>query len=150
MKTKIKHFLQLFLPLIAGSLIGLIIKNTMDYTSLIQPPLAPPAILFPIAWTILYLLLGIAYFLYRKNLANPKSIFLYYLQLIFNLLWPIIFFTLKLRLFSIFWIILLLGFVLFLIKSWKEETKLSAYLLIPYFIWLIFATYLNIGIYILN
>lgn len=147
MKEKIIKGLQLFAPLILGGLVGFIINSSMDYTSLNQPPLSPPGIIFPIVWSILYLLMGISYFLYRKE--NEKN-YLYYLQLVVNLVWPILFFTLKLRFFSIIWILILAYLIYRLIIEWKDKKKISAYLLIPYFIWTIFATYLNIGVFLLN
>ena len=147
MKEKIIKSLQLFTPLILGGLIGFIINSSMDYTSLNQPPLSPPSIIFPIVWSILYLLMGISYFLYRKEY---KKNYLYYLQLVVNLIWPILFFTLKLRFFSIIWIIILAYLIYRLIIEWKDKKRISAYLLIPYLIWTIFATYLNIGVFLLN
>lgn len=146
----IRNILRIFLPLILGSIVGLIIQNSMDYTSLNQPPLSPSPFAFPIAWTLLYLLMGISYNLYRKENQNPQTIFLYYLQLGFNLLWSIFFFTLKWRGFSVEWILLLDVLIILLIKRLYQEKKVSAFLLFPYLIWCLFATYLNIGIYWLN
>lgn len=150
MKEKIISALQIFTPLILGSLTGILIKNAIDFQNLMKPPLTPPAFIFPIAWTILYLLMGVSYYLYKKEFNNTKISILYYLQLLFNLSWTILFFLLKWRLFSIFWILILVFLVFKLILNFKKEKKISAYLLIPYFLWLIFATYLNIGIYLLN
>lgn len=150
MKEKIINALQIFTPLILGSVTGILIKNAIDFQNLIKPPLAPPSFIFPIAWTILYFLMGVSYYLYKKEYNNTKINILYYLQLFFNLSWTIFFFILKWRLFSIFWILLLIFFVFKLILNLKKEKKISAYLLVPYFLWLIFATYLNIGIYLLN
>lgn len=138
------------MPIVGGSLVGLIINKSIDYSSLNQPFLAPPKIAFPIAWTIIYILMGIAYFIYRNKNDNYYTKRLYYTQLIFNFLWSVIFFNLKWRLLSIVWIIILLVVVFKLMKRFKIEEKTSYYLLIPYLIWLVFATYLNIGIYLLN
>lgn len=150
MKEKLINALQIFTPLILGSLTGILIKNAIDFQNIIKPPLAPPAFIFPIAWTFLYLLMGVSYYLYKKEYNNTKISILYYLQLFFNLAWTIFFFIFKWRLFSIFWILLLIFLVFKLILNFKKEKKISAYLLIPYLLWLIFATYLNIGIYLLN
>ena len=147
MKEKIIKGLQLFAPLILGDLVGFIINSSMDYTSLNQPPMSPPGIIFPIVWSILYLLMGISYFLYRKEYEKN---YLYYLQLGVNLVWPVLFFTLKLRFFSIIWILILVYLIYRLIVEWKDKKRISAYLLIPYLIWTIFATYLNIGVFLLN
>ena len=145
-----KNFLRIFLPIILGSIVGFIINGFIDYTELVKPPLAPPKILFPIAWSIIYLLMGISYYLYRKDYNDEKTIKLYYIQLIVNLLWSVIFFVFKLRLLSVAWIVLLDILVINLIKKYFETKKVSAYLNIPYIIWILFATYLTIGIYILN
>lgn len=147
MKEKIIKGLQLFAPLILGGLVGFIINSSVDYTSLNQPPMSPPGIIFPIVWSILYLLMGISYFLYRKEYEKN---YLYYLQLGGNLIWPVLFFTLKLRFFSIIWILILVYLIYRLIVEWKDKKRISVYLLIPYLIWTIFATYLNIGVFLLN
>ena len=73
MKDKLKYVFWLFFPLLIGGIIGFLISGFMDYQDLVQPPLAPPSIVFPIAWTILYLLIGIAYFLFRKTSDDLKT-----------------------------------------------------------------------------
>ena len=148
MEEKLKNIYYLLLPIILGGLVGFIINKYIDYPILNKPPLSPPKILFPIMWSIIYILMGISYYLYRKK-TNEKNT-LYYVQLIVNLLWSIIFFVFKLRLLAIFWIILLDILVFLLIIKFKKVNKVSAYLNIPYLLWCLFATYLTIGIYILN
>ena len=133
-----------------GTFVGLIISSYQDYAFLVKPLLSPPGYLFPIVWSILYLLLGISFFLYRKNNNNSKTIKIYYLSLFVNLFWSIFFFVLKWYLFTIFWTILLLILVIYLLYLFYQEYKPALYLNIPYLIWLIFATYLIINIYILN
>ncbi len=151
MNTKLKNVINLFLPIILGSIVGFIIKDYIDYSSLIKPPLAPPKIVFPIAWSIIYLLMGISYYLLNKNNeAGTLDKTVYYGQLIINLLWSIIFFLFKLRLLSCLWIILLDFLVLSMNILFSKKEKIYAYLNIPYFIWILFATYLTIGIYIVN
>jgi len=142
--------LVLVLPIILGGFVGFIINGFIDYGELVKPPLAPPKILFPIAWSIIYLLMGISYYLYRKEYNDEKTIRLYYAQLIINLSWSIVFFVFKLRLLSIAWILVLDVLVIILIKRFFETKRISAYLNIPYLTWILFATYLTIGIYILN
>ena len=150
MKNKIKSLFYLFLPIIGGSLIGFITNKSIDYSNLIKPPLAPSKILFPIAWSIIYLLLGISYYLYKKR-NNDKTVdVVYYIGLIVNYLWTFIFFVFKLRLLAIFWIILLDILVILLAILYYKYEKKSALLLIPYILWIIFATYLTTGIYVLN
>lgn len=142
---------EILMPVILGTIIGLITSSSMDYSMLNKPFLSPPGILFPIVWTILYILMGISYALLRtKNLTNKKIDFIYYLQLFVNLLWSIFFFVLKWRLFSIVWIVLLVVLVIIMIKEFFYKNKLSAILQLPYLLWLAFATYLNIAIYLLN
>ena len=150
MKEKIFHFFQMFSPLILGSLVGFVIKDFMDYSSLNQPPFAPPGIVFPIAWTVLYLLMGISYYFYRKTDKNSTLIILYYIQLFLNLTWTFIFFVFKMRFLAIVWILVIILLVFYLIKQFWSIKKESAYLLIPYLLWLLFAMYLTIGIFLLN
>lgn len=149
--SKFKKLFYLFLPIVVGSIIGLITKNSIDYSILSKPPLSPPGNLFPIAWIILYILMGIAFYLYKKN--SDKSLEVdkyYYSQLLVNALWSIVFFTLKLRLLAIIWIIILLILLIYLNILYFKYEKKSFYFNIPYILWVLFATYLTIGIYILN
>lgn len=149
---KIKSILKIFLPLILGSLVSIIIKNSIDYQDLIKPPFAPPKIVFPIAWTIIYLLMGISYYLFKKKFIFNTSLHskIYYTQLFVNLLWSIIFFVFKWRFIAILWILLLDYLVIYMIKLFKDKLPLSAYLNYFYLLWIFFATYLTIGICILN
>lgn len=150
MKEKLKILFQIFLPLIGGALIGFLIKDSIDYSNLVQPPLSPSSIIFPIVWSILYLLIGISYYIYRKENEDFYTIFLYYLQLFINFGWSIFFFLLKWRLFSIFWILGLILFIVLLMIQLYKQMKTSFWLFLPYLLWVLFATYLNIGVYILN
>ena len=146
-----RNLFYLFFPIVIGSLVGWFISGYIDYTTLVKPSLAPPKILFPIAWTIIYLLLGISYFLLNKNSdVSKKERRIYYLQLIVNYLWSFIFFVFKLRLLAFFWIILLDILVYYMVYLFYQKYKLSAYLNIIYVIWITFATYLTLGIYLLN
>ena len=134
-----------------GSLVGFFISKSIDYSILQKPPFAPPAIIFPIIWTLIYLFMGISYYLLTKKIDyRPIEKIVYYAQLVVNLLWPIFFFTLKWRLFSILWIFLLLYLVVSMIRTFYMNSKVSAYLNLPYLLWIVFATYLTIGIYLLN
>lgn len=139
------------MPVILGAAVGFITSGSMDLGMLVKPSFAPPAILFPIVWTILYSLMGISYgILKSKNLSTDKTNKLYYAQLIVNLLWSIIFFTLKWRLFAYFWILLLIILVTLMIKEFYDKNKTAGLLQIPYLIWIVFASFLNISIYLLN
>lgn len=148
---KNKWIKNILIPVILGGIVGLILSQFMDYNILNKPPLSPPGFLFGIAWTILYILMGVSYSILDINALIDNEIKkIYYLQLAVNLLWPIIFFVLKLRLISCIWIILLIILIVFMIIKFYRKNKLSAYLQIPYLLWTIYATYLNIGIYLLN
>ena len=150
MKT-IKNIFYLTFPLILGIISGLITRNSIDYSNLNKPPLSPPGIIFPIVWTILYILIGISYYLYKNNTeTNIVEEITYYLQLFLNFTWTIIFFTLKLRFLAIIWILALSISIYTLITLFLQKYKPSAYLLIPYLIWCLFATYLTVGTYLLN
>ena len=129
----------------------MITSGYMDYNDLIKPTLSPPGIVFPIAWTIIYLLIGISYTLLKEKGEVPKETKqLYYTQLIFNYLWTFIFFVFRLRLLSVLWIIILDILVILMTYQFYKQNKISGILLIPYVLWLLFATYLNISIYFLN
>ena len=145
-----KKLFYLFLPVILGSLVGFIISGSIDYNELIQPPLAPPSWLFPVMWTIIYLLMGLSYYLFKKDNDNDCISKLYYIQLGVNLLWSIIFFLFKLRLLACVWIILLDVLVGLMIYWFYNIKRVSGYLNLLYMGWILFATYLTIGIYILN
>ena len=148
MKKFIINAYYILLPIILGSLVGFLIKDYMDYQMLLKPPFSPPKIVFPIAWSIIYLLMGLAYFFYKRKIDDKN--YIYYIQLIVNLFWSIIFFVFKWRFVSILWIVLLDILVILTMKKFKEYSKVSVYLFIPYLLWILFATYLTIGIFILN
>lgn len=151
MKNKWILAKNILLPVFLGGIIGIIISGSMDYNALKQPPLSPPGFLFGIVWTILYLLMGIAYgILVYQGKSDETVSKIYWTQLIVNLIWPILFFVFKLRLLSILWIILLLILVINMILEFYKKDKMIAYTQIPYVVWLLFATYLNIGVYVLN
>lgn len=151
MKKKAKLYFYLFLPIILGGLIGFIIKDNINYNSFIKPTLTPKEHLFPFIWSILYLLMGLSYLVFKEKNNNKKISIIYYSQLFTNLLWSFIFFLFKNYFLSILWIIILYILVLLLIINYyKNNYKLSSFLIIPYFLWIIFATYLTVGIYLLN
>lgn len=141
----------ILVPVLVGAIVGILISGSIDYDSLEKPFLAPPSSAFPIVWTILYILMGVSYgILKSKDLIDSKINFIYYLQLFFNALWPIAFFILKWRLFAAIWIIILAILVFIMIVRFYEKDKIAGLLQIPYLAWTIFATYLNISMYILN
>ena len=142
MKNLIKNIL---IPVIMGGIVGIIISPFINYQNLNKPPFSPPGIVFPIIWTILYIIMGYSY--YKQNEQNKT---IYYTQLIVNGLWSIFFFVFKWYLFSFLWIILLIILVIIIIKKFYKVNKLSSLINIPYLIWLLFASYLSFGVYLLN
>lgn len=145
------YFKSILVPILIGGFVGIIISKTIDYNSLEKPYLAPPSILFPIVWTIFYILMGISYgILKSKSLTNYSVSSIYYFQLIVNALWSIFFFVFKWRLFSFIWILLLIVLVVKMISIFYSKNKIAGLLQIPYLLWIIFASYLNLFTYLLN
>lgn len=142
---------SILIPVLVGGIVGIIISQFMDYNELQKPFLAPPGFIFPIVWTILYVLMGISYgILKNKNLTDFEINSIYYLQLIINALWPIFFFVLKWRRFAFIWIVLLAVCIIVMISRFYEKNRLSGLLQIPYLLWTVFASYLNLFVYFLN
>ena len=152
MSSKFKiYFKSILLPVLVGGAVGFIISPFIDYNSLQKPPLAPPSILFPIIWTVLYVLMGVSYGILKNNdIENDDIDRVYYLQLFFNALWPVAFFILKWRLFAAFWIVVLAILVIVMTGRFYRKNMAAGLLQIPYVFWTLFATYLNIGVYLLN
>lgn len=150
--SKVKIYIKsILIPVIVGGIVGLITSRFIDYNSLQKPPFSPPGIAFPIVWTILYILMGISYgMLKSKEQVDDEINFIYYLQLGVNALWSIFFFVFKWRLFSFLWIILLAALVILMIIKFYNKNKTAGLIQIPYLLWVLFASYLNIGFYILN
>lgn len=150
--SKFKIYLKsILIPVIVGAIVGFITSSFINYNSLVQPPLAPPSILFPIVWSILYVLMGVSYGILESNsLVDSDINFIYYLQLFVNALWSIFFFVLKWRFFAFLWILLLLILVIIMIIRFYRKNKVAGLLQIPYLLWVAFATYLNFAIWLLN
>ncbi len=151
LKNKKLWIKNILIPVLLGGIVALIISNFMDYNKLNKPPLSPPGFIFGIVWTVLYILMGISYgILDYKNLIDNNTKNIYYFQLLVNLLWPIAFFVFKWRLFAFIWLVLLIILIIKMIIEFYKKDKVAAYLQIPYLLWSIFASYLNIGVYLLN
>ena len=135
---------------ILGALIGG--GTSQIYTSLNKPPLSPPAIVFPIVWSILYLLMGVgAYSLSNeRDFKTSNLLKIYWIQLIFNSLWPLFFWKLQTYWLAAIIILVIFALVLWITFNAYKINKLSALLFLPYIIWLLFALYLNLGIATLN
>lgn len=154
MKNKWKVLIFcILLPLAVGGAASLLSNNGMEaFIRSNQPPLSPPAWLFPVVWTILYTLMGISsYLILTSEEDNVRSAgMLYGYQLVVNFLWPIFFFNFQWYLFSFLWLMLLIGLVAAMVREFYKISKPAAYLNIPYLLWLMFAAYLNFAIWQLN
>ncbi len=145
----------LAIPLVVGGAAGLLTMNSMEaFEALNQPPLSPPGWLFPVVWTVLYVLMGIASYLVSVSDApqeeKARALWTYGIQLAFNFLWPIAFFNLKWYLFAFLWLVILWILILITALRFGRIRKPAGYLLVPYLLWVAFAGYLNLGIYLLN
>lgn len=157
MKNKIKNYaVSIAISLGTGILSALVTMGNMDlYSEITRPPLSPPSILFPIVWTILYTLMGIsATMIYEEKDAQSdevKSVLtVYAISLFLNFFWSIIFFNMRAFLFSFIWLVALwISILITIIKSYRIK-PIAGILQIPYLLWVTFAGYLNLAIYILN
>ncbi len=157
MRNKIKVYAAaIAIALATGALSAFLTRNSMDmYTSIRQPPLAPPPFLFPIVWTILFVLMGVgAALVYlegkEKDISSGEALRVWAAQLIINFFWSIIFFNMQSYLFSFIWLLLLLAAIALMIVSFAGISKTAAWLQVPYLLWVVFAGYLNLMIYVLN
>lgn len=148
-------FICVAIPLAVGGLSGYISRSgTTIFAMLEKPPLSPPGWLFPIVWTILYILMGIASYLIVTSEADAKAVAramtVYGAQLTVNFFWSILFFNLSLYLSSLVWLVILWILILITILLFGKISKMAAYLLVPYLVWVTFAGYLNAGVWLLN
>lgn len=158
---EVKKFIYCILaPLLIGYLSNILstlicgVDMTTYYNTLIKPGFAPPGIIFPIVWTMLYILMGISSYIimsHKKNEVKVKdAIFYYWLQLGLNFLWSILFFGLQLRLTALVDLTLLIVVVIIMIYKFYKIRPSAAYINIPYIIWLIYAFILNYFIWFIN
>lgn len=157
MLNKLKPYIvSIVIALAVGGLSAVITKDSMDvYEKINQPALSPPSIVFPIVWTVLFALMGIsAALVYGYRDTKPDkvkvSLTVYAINLAVNFLWSIIFFNMQAYLFSFIWLLLLWVVIAAMIVFFKKVSPLAAYLQIPYLLWVTFAGYLNLSIYLLN
>lgn len=146
--------ISIIIPLALGGLVGFLLRDDIKvYAALEKPPLSPPGLVFPIVWSILYLLMGIScYLVYDTphSSARTRALQIYAVQLAVNLIWPFLFFRREAFLAAFAWIILLDVLVTAMIVSFHHVRPRAAYLQIPYLIWILFASYLNFGVWFLN
>lgn len=153
MKINIKKLLfYIVITLLIGSLPSIFVIKNNVYETLNKPPLSPPGILFPIVWTILFILMGVS--IYRVMMSNSdkkkEGRLIYFIQLIVNALWTPIFFGLNEYFLAFLWILMLIVLVITMLIVFFKIDKISSYINIPYLIWLLFACYLNFGVFALN
>lgn len=143
--------LNLVLSFGGGSLIGLIARPGEQFQALNAPPLVPPAWVFGVAWSVFYILMAVSITLILgKTHPSSSAAKLYFAQLIVNFIWPILFFSFGFLTFSFVWILLLIALVAAMICAFWRVSVPAAVLQLPYFLWLLFAAYLNLGYVVLN
>ncbi len=156
MKKYRPYIISVLIALAVGGASYFLTKDSFDlYESVTRPPLSPPSVLFFIVWTILYAVMGIAAALvstasYTKQNKKQNALFTYYTSLFVNFAWSPLFFNCRAFLFSFLWLVLLEVLIIKTILEYSEISKLAAYSQIPYALWVTFAGYLNLAVYILN
>ena len=155
-KIKIKQLIfAVALPLAIGALAAFL---TMDskcvFDAVRKPPLAPPGWLFPVVWSVLYILMGVAsYLVYSSDASSPRkdrALSFYAAGLGVNFLWPVIFFNLQMYLAAFLVLMLLWLLIVICIVLFYYISDTAGKLMIPYLLWVSFAGYLNLGIYLMN
>ncbi len=155
----IKLIIALILPQLAGLIGSLATAQAIStwYVSLNRPNFAPPNWLFAPVWILLFILMGIAFYLIwaktvkkEEKKLQDRAIRLFLIQLVFNTLWSIIFFGQQLLFLAFLEIIMLWLLILLTILQFKKLNQLSAYLMIPYLLWVSFAGILNLAFALLN
>ena len=153
-KTFFKRYFSWLLPLIVGGLAALLSGGMGDYRAINQPPLSPPGWVFPIVWMILYVLMGEAAFrVYTADADKSKikkALIAYGIQLALNFLWPLVFFRWQNYLGAFILIIALWVVIFITFRRFMAIDETAGDLLIPYLMWVTFAAYLNLGVFLLN
>ena len=147
-----KLILCIAVPLGAGGLSALLTRDWMGtFRAIDKPPLSPPGWLFPVVWSALYVLMGTAsYLVLTSGVEYRPALTVYGLQLAVNFFWSLFFFNLGWYLFSFVWLILLLVLIILTMVKFSRLSGPAALLLLPYLLWVAFAGYLNLGVYLLN
>lgn len=144
---------SLFISLGTGGASALLTRGSMQvYDTLKKPPASPPAGVFPVVWTILFILMGISAYLVFVSLSTErkKALQLYALSLCLNFLWPVLFFVLKAYLMAFLWLCLLWWVIVRMIRAFYRCRKSAGILQLPYLLWVTFAGYLNLAIFFMN
>lgn len=147
------YIISILITYAVAFLAWLFTRNAMaQYALLDKPPLSPDSIVFPIVWAVLYTLMGVSaamVYLARSRCKKPALI-VYAAQLVLTFLWTLMFFELKWRLASLVLLVFLIVLVIIMILRFGRIRPVAGYLQLPYLLWLLFAAYLNLGIFILN
>ena len=157
MWNRIKPYvISTLISLGVGALAAWLTRENMDiYETVTTPPLSPPGWLFPVVWTILYILMGVgSAIIYKKGktdgINTKAALDVYLLQLTVNFIWSIVFFNMRLYLQAFLWLIFLWALIIVMIKRFYTIDKTAAKLQIPYLLWVTFAGYLNFAIWLMN
>ena len=153
MPINLKRLLfSMLIPLVCGFAASYIAGGSELYGTLEKPPLSPPGWVFPVVWVILYIMMGIAYYLVTdpKVRDNKRAKIFYYIQLALNFSWPIFFFGFNFFPFAALVIVAIIVFLVLTYIEFHRINRTAALILIPYFIWLLYALYINIGVAVLN
>lgn len=160
MKSKVKSYIiAILIPLAVGGLSAFLTRDSMDiYREVATPPFMPPSILFPIVWSVLFILMGISSAMVHNTpdseISDPKDkergISVYAVSLAFNFVWSLIFFNARAFFVAFVWLFVLLALIIWTIVIYRRVKPAAAYLQIPYAVWVAFAGYLNFGIAVLN
>ncbi len=153
-KTFKKRLLCWAIPLAVGGLAALLSGGMGSYRVMNQPPLSPPGWVFPIVWTVLYLLMGEASYRVltsgKEQIQVKRALTAYGVQLFLNFLWPLVFFGGQMYL-AAFVILIVLWVAIFItLRRFSDIDETAGNLLIPYLLWVTFAGYLNLGVFLLN
>lgn len=148
------------LPLVVGGISSLLTSDAMgNYAMMERPPLSPPGWLFPVVWTILYILMGVASYLllvrYWESRGEEKrdakmALIIYLVQLAFNFCWSIAFFNFKFYWFALVWLLVMWVMIIMLVARSRSLSMAAMWMLVPYLVWTTFAAYLNLGTALMN
>lgn len=151
-KTVWTYVISIAAALAVGGASAIVNAGRMENQSIIRPPLSPPSWLFPIVWSLLFLLMGISAARVWRSGAPERSdaLFLYCTQLVVNFLWTVFFFRFEAFLLSFFWLVFLILLVVLMLVRFEKCAVGAGKLQIPYVVWLLFAAYLNFAVWLLN
>ena len=155
-RTALTFVIAIIIPLAIGGFSAFLTRNNMNlYEEINSPPLSPPGFLFPVVWTILYVLMGVSSAFIWQSREEDKAtadrgLLFYGASLFFNFAWSLIFFNFRAYLFSFLWLLVMLTLIILTVISYKKAVPLAAYLQLPYILWTAFAGYLNFGVWLLN